>query len=185
MILTCNQDGFLGGVRILASRHRRLIPMLASLLLANAHPLFGQSRVRSVPNRVDVVIALVDSSLHESSGATVIRGLLTTGSRDAILVEESRLSPALLEQAIQTLLVARRLGQDTGYVSAKLRVPIPNESTNGGRGLWNGRERGRSTAIVAHLRQAPLERVDGLGLAKSVVVFLPPARYSNRLFSKK
>jgi hypothetical protein len=141
---------------------RRLFSQaLALLVLAvpvAAQPARAPART---PSRVPVTVAVVERLPYPEAPFIILR---QSGSDYVLLPLEA--DAALLTDAVNALLLARRQGGDQPTANAILRVRAPE----GGRARrplpWAAR-------VLADLRRAPLLSVPGVGEVPAVQIWLP------------
>jgi hypothetical protein len=142
-----------------SSRLLALLPFfVAGQLSAQAVP--GPERAR--PSRVPVTVALVERLPYPDAPFVVLR---QAAGDDYILLPVDA-DDAVLTDAVNALLLARRRGGDRATADAVLRVRPP-ERVRGTRALpWVAR-------VLTDLRTAPRRAVPSVGLAPAVQIWLP------------
>lgn len=139
--------------------------VLALLLLFVAEQLPAQAAPRSTsarPTRIPVMVALVERLPYPDAPFIILRQ--ATGGDYILLPADA--DAALLTDAVNALLLARRRGGDRAAADMVLRARAP-ERVRGERPLpWVGR-------LLADLRTAPRTAVPRVGLAPAVQIWLP------------
>jgi len=142
-----------------------------------------RSQQSEVARRVAVTLAVTDDLTDGSVGALILRRPASVSPSDVILLDRSRLTPRLLEDAIRMLLVDRVVSGDTSLSNMALRVPVPTQPQQTGPGRW-ARERGRSTQICERLVHAQAVDLAGIGQRQAITIYLPPGLKAGRVFAK-
>ncbi len=147
---------------------RLLTLLLVAISCATDSAPAQSSRGHRAPTRVPVTIALVERLPQPDAPFVILRNA-ETAPHDVILLPADA-DARQLSIAVQALLTARAVGGDTAATTATLRVRPRGRPSNTHRQFpWVVR-------VLADLRRTTLRSVPGVGIARAVVIWLPPQR---------
>ncbi len=154
-----------------------LLTLMISLMdpsLSAGGRLLAQDTDSRVTGRVPVTIALVDEVDGSHDGAVILRRA-DRHPNDVIMIARREANAEIFSAAVFTLLVTRRVLGDVP--EAEARIPVLREH---GPRAWRSRIMPRLGRLLGGLRSAEPAWVHGVGLVRSVTVWLP-ADYEMRL----
>jgi hypothetical protein len=141
--------------------------LLTPTLYGQVNSSNGQElRQREIARRVAVTIVLVDSLPVANARAVIVRRL-NVRPHDVIVLQSSSATGGELAGAIADLLAIREKLGDTAAVDGVFRV-----SSLGGPTAWEKTEQRTLDAIVARLRVASPQPIDGFGVVPAAEVYL-------------
>jgi hypothetical protein len=146
----------------------RALALVLLLTVAMAAGLRAQDSAPHSISRIPVTVVLVAQLPMADEPYAVLRRT-DVAPHDVILIPEGA-TPALLSEAIQTLMFARQASGDmpsfTGYIRVK---PHQRQVAQRRQLPWAGR-------VLADVRNAEPAELTGIGRARSVQIWLPPQR---------